>query len=444
VTQNDDEPFEERRQENSGSADEERRRDDPEPFDEARPFVEAGSADESRDRNAAMTTDDSGSDRPVPADGAAADARPKPSAAASEDGSPASPPTDAGATGNEAIWSPPPVDQATTAPGTAWEATAPETLPLQPAAPILPFEIPQPKPWQPSDDELDPTADTGWERAAEHELVAVRPEDVPAILAVQAAGPLDPAVAREAIATHAGSPGTLPPVGTRAWSSPGSNPAGTSAAAAAGSIAASSGAFAAPAGASGPFAGGTPAWPNGATAGTAGQPGTNLIDFPQPAPEVALAPTERRWRRASRRVKTGLEAAARPVLLLALFALGVSLGWAGYVGTRPLPAAAPVATLAPGTTTDVPPQVQSLIAAMNADDQSQLQVIVPSDAYRLLAGALTQEGVKSIRGAKALWTYTSGEDSATEILVSVTTSDGSNFTFNLVVHLHDGMITEFR
>jgi hypothetical protein len=81
---------------------------------------------------------------------------------------------------------------------------------------------------------------------------------------------------------------------------------------------------------------------------------------------------------------------------------------------------------------------------MNADDQSQLQLVVPSDPYRLLAGALAQEGVKSIRAAKALWTYTSGQDSATEILVSVTTQDGQNFTFNLVVHVHGGMITEFR
>ena len=314
-------------------------------------------------------------------------------------------------------------------------APTPDAQPEPPTQPLLPFEIPQPEPWQPSDDDLDPTADTGWERAADHELVAVRPEDVPTLLAIRTDGPLEPAVVREVIANRAPGRAQPPTAAASGWANAGEPTVAAGAAdatTAAGSIPASAGIWSPPAA---PAPGSAPTAPT--------QPG-NVIDFPQAAPEVALAPSERRWRRASRRVRGGLEAAARPVLLAALFVLGVSVGWVSYVGTRPPPAAAPVAVLEPGTTTDVPPQVQSLIAAMNADDQSQVQLVVPSDAYRILAGALAEQSVKSIRGAKALWTYSNGQDSATEILLSVTTQDDQNFTFNLVVHLHGGVIAEFR
>src|SRR4029079_4019427 len=37
----------------------------------------------------------------------------------------------------------------------------------------------QPKPWEPSDDLLDPTSDTGWESAASHGLIGIPPADVP-------------------------------------------------------------------------------------------------------------------------------------------------------------------------------------------------------------------------------------------------------------------------
>lgn len=175
-------------------------------------------------------------------------------------------------------------------------------------------------------------------------------------------------------------------------------------------------------------------------------PASNMIAFPQPAPEAALAPSERRWRRTSRRVRSGLESAARPVLLIALFVLGTSIGWTSYLATRPAPAPAsqPAQVADSAATTKVPPQVQSLVAALNSGDQSQVQTVVPADAYRLLAGELASNNVQSIRAAKAQSTYSAGQDSATEILIAATTVDGQNFTFNLVVHLHNGVIAEFR
>jgi hypothetical protein len=278
----------------------------------------------------------------------------------------------------------PTVEETSTESATAESATeAVEPTPVEPAEPSVwrPPEVPQPEPWHPKPKDLDPSSDTGWEIAAKHELRAVRPEDVATLVET------DP----EFAAAYARA--TADPV------IPSSDAA------------------------------------------------TNLIALPQAPADTALAPSDRRWRRAGRRVKKGLEATARPFLMLSLFGLGVAMGWRTFVGTIPAPSAAPpaaVAAQAEGTTTDVPPQVQSLIAALQSDDQTKVQTVVPSDPYRYLAGEFANWGFKSIRGAQALWTYAKGSDSATEILIAGTTSDGSGITINLVVHLHDGAITEFR
>ena len=69
---------------------------------------------------------------------------------------------------------------------------------------------------------------------------------------------------------------------------------------------------------------------------------------------------------------------------------------------------------------------------------------MPAQPYRLLAGELAGDGITRILGARAMSTYTVGPDSATEILVTGDDGQGNALTFNLVVHMHDGAITEFR
>ena len=50
----------------------------------------------------------------------------------------------------------------------------------------------------------------------------------------------------------------------------------------------------------------------------------------QPPPEVALAPSERRWRRATRGTRTRLAVAARPLILAGLFLIGIAMGLAVF------------------------------------------------------------------------------------------------------------------
>jgi hypothetical protein len=161
-------------------------------------------------------------------------------------------------------------------------------------------------------------------------------------------------------------------------------------------------------------------------------------------PQLALAPRDRRWRRGARRVRRGLKASVRPFALIALFSLGVALGLSAWLRSERPPAAAPPAAMEAGTTADIPTQVQSLVAALNSDNQTQVQTVVPTQPYRLLAGELAQRGVTRIRGARALSTYVNGSDSATEILIGGYDASGSGVLLNLVVHLHAGVITEFR
>jgi hypothetical protein len=256
--------------------------------------------------------------------------------------------------------------------GSAPEAPQPE--PSEPIAePVLtPLELhrqlavaSQPPPWQPADEELDPNAEVGWEKAAAHELPAIRPEDLPA---------LDPALA-------AGQAAADTPDGT----------------------------------------------------------------VQAVAPELALVPRDRIWRRGARRATRGIRVAVRPLVLIVLFGAGVALGWTTWVRAQPIPqGSVPPAALEAGTTDDIPTPVQSLVAALNSDNQTQLQTVVPAAPYRLLAGELSRRDVARIQGAKALATYSKDGDSATEILIGGYDSSNNPVVFNLVVHIHQGAISEFR
>jgi len=315
-------------------------------------------------------------------------------------------------------------------------APPPEPSPLE-IARRLALER-QPPPWNPTAKELDPDSDVGWEKAAAHELPAIRPEDLPALEAEARAR--EEAERQAQIESGAAEPD---------WAAA---EAEAARAAALARLAADPALSADP----------SMAWAQSTMAGAPAadaQPAMGqVISFDDAVAAAPAAPKERVWRRAgrgaTRRVrragsatKRGLEAAARPVLILALFGLGVSAGWWTWVRTLPPVAngaVAPAAQLEPGTTNDTPPQVQSLVAALNSDNQTQVQTVVPAEPYRLLAGELAANGIQKIQGARALQTFISGTDSATEILIGGVDTQGNGMVINIVVHVHDGAISEFR
>jgi hypothetical protein len=331
---------------------------------------------------------------------------------------------------------PPETETAEAAAVTPEPATASSTFPpgsLFQDRPLTPVEAKrldvariQPKPWQPTDDILDPNSDKGWEQAADHELIAIRPEDVAVPeyqTAQQAAAPAAPVA-------------PLP-----------SNPIGPSTAALSWAKAAS----AAPPVPAAPLLFPPAAADAAAVASTAPAMapvavGAGVATPDQVAADVALAPSERRWTRGVRKARSGAAAGLRPVMLLGLFVIGIALGFTTFVRNQPVPEPAiPAAQPADNGTSDkVPPQIASLIAALSADNQTEVQVVVPAQPYRLLAGELAVDGISQILGARALATYTVGNDSATEILITGVDPSGNAVTFNLVVHMHNGVISDFR
>jgi hypothetical protein len=337
----------------------------------------------------------------------------------------------------------------------------------------------QPKPWEPTDADLDPNSDAGWDRAAGHELIAVRPEDVvapppfvpPTQLAAGAvagatAGPAAPGTPTQPLGPGDEGYHALPTFDPNAQSQRYVAPATSALAWSKGGGTAALGptmpqaASDAAAATSAPFMNFTPTVssplltpvPNApqlaaadaaATAAAIGGPGAPAIA------EVVAAPVARPrpWAGLGDKSRKGGRAMARPVMLVLLFVLGVVLGQTYFTRSQPVPQAAesvPAATREPGTTDKVPPQIQSLIAALQADDQTQIQLVVPADPYRLLAGELASDGFTKILGATALSTYAVGPDSATEILITGDDGQGNQGTINLVVHLHNGQISDFR
>lgn len=307
----------------------------------------------------------------------------------------------------------------------------------------------QPKPWEPTDDDLDPTKDVGWDVAAGHELIAVRPEDV---------APSQPFVATSAAAASAAAATAAPAAPVVPAAPPGPRTAALTWATAASAIPApgivpAPGTIPAPGTMPAPAA--TSAFPTPSivpsTESVPGlTPASGLAPF---APALAVvAPVEvvpagpPWWRRAAVSTKTSLKAIARPMSISLLFVVGLGFGYLTFLRSQPVPQQPIPVAAAPsdGTTAVVPAQILSLIDALQSDNQTKVQLVVPAQPYRLLAGELAVDGISQIVGAKALQTYTDGSDSATEILITGLDQTGNALTFNLVVHLHDGAITDFR
>src|SRR5262249_58452105 len=89
--------------------------------------------------------------------------------------------------------------------------------------PLTPVEVrrreiaqAQPSAWVPTAADLDPNSDVGWDAATKHELIAIRPEDVPAPPPIDPAAQLAPPPTYQVAATSF-VPGVTVPLG---WSPP--------------------------------------------------------------------------------------------------------------------------------------------------------------------------------------------------------------------------------
>ncbi len=129
------------------------------------------------------------------------------------------------------------------------------------------------------------------------------------------------------------------------------------------------------------------------------------------------------------------------VIGIALFIGGLTIGYSVYASSRP-PAPAVGDPITGGIAT--PDVVSELTNALASNDADALRSAVTGDPYRLLAGEIQSWGMQGVTSVEILATMQDGTRSATEIVVNGKGTDGQPVTFNLVVHVTDNQIVNFR
>ena len=113
------------------------------------------------------------------------------------------------------------------------------------------------------------------------------------------------------------------------------------------------------------------------------------------------------------------------------------------VFNRVQPAPPPIGDVSTGGIA-TPPVVKELTDALVKNDADALRSAVAADPYRLLAGELQSWNMQGVTSVEILATMQDGPREATEIVINGHTADGLPVTFNLVVHVTDNQIVNFR
>ena len=170
-------------------------------------------------------------------------------------------------------------------------------------------------------------------------------------------------------------------------------------------------------------------------------PGVGIVDTS--TDDVASAPTGpmKPARAGRRRLGGWLLKLVTSLFALTLFVGGVALGVSTYQRTQlPPPVVGDPSTGGVPT----PPVVMELAAALKSNDADSLRSAVPADPYRLLTGELQSWQIQGVTSVETLATMKDGPRSATEIIITGKAPNGDARVFNLVVHVNDNQIVDFR
>jgi len=198
-----------------------------------------------------------------------------------------------------------------------------------------------------------------------------------------------------------------------------------------------------------------PAAPIAATAETAA---TESIASPVAPPAVAATPipvrsdeaAAARTPRVRLRALAGLARLVQLVVMVAIFAAGIALGYARFQAVQP---AAPTAGDPVTSGIEAPLSVQGLVQALARNDLEAARSSVPAirneqgqvitDPYLLLAGEFRAMQLIEVREVRILSTVVDGPRTATAIIISARTTPG-DLNRNLIVQTMNGEIVGFR
>jgi hypothetical protein len=131
---------------------------------------------------------------------------------------------------------------------------------------------------------------------------------------------------------------------------------------------------------------------------------------------------------------------ARTVAIV-LFVAGVALGYGAFVANQPPPTIA----VDPATNGVVAPAVvREFVEALISNDPSALRSAVPTVPYQQLIAEMGRWDFQTMTDVETLSTYVDGPRSATELVMSGTSTAGVPLSVNLVVQVDDGQIASFR
>lgn len=157
--------------------------------------------------------------------------------------------------------------------------------------------------------------------------------------------------------------------------------------------------------------------------------------------ETPAAPVVERPRRRVK-VIAGVLRLLRFAIAVALFAGGVALGVMTF--QRMVPPAPVVGDVSTGGV-ETPAVVQELVLALESNDADALRSAVQADPYRQIAAEMQTWDLKEVKSVETLATMQDGSRTATEIVIlGRRTANQAPVVFNLIVHVSDGTITEFR
>ncbi len=93
---------------------------------------------------------------------------------------------------------------------------------------------------------------------------------------------------------------------------------------------------------------------------------------------------------------------------------------------------------------DAPPVVKELTDALTTNNADSIRSAVSTGPYEKLAAELQQWNIQGVTSVETLATMKDGPRTATEIIIRAKTADGNPLIINLVVHVADNKIVNFR
>ena len=176
--------------------------------------------------------------------------------------------------------------------------------------------------------------------------------------------------------------------------------------------------------------------------GEAVETATTAATEPAAVPVAGATPVLSRARRRSLTVVAGLSRVLRFGLVVALFAVGVALGYQSFLNQAQV-------TAAPGpdpaTAGNQPaPVIRELIAAVGTNDADRIRAAMPSEPYKSFTSEMQRWEFKEVTAVETLATFEDGTRTATSFVMLGRDLAGNPIAMTIVAETKDGNIVGFK